>query len=64
MQEDTIEDSIKLMILIYLCLDENIPKKFINRCQINPDHSTDTYRTDLQFYVISLIFRSLKYVII
>lgn len=39
------------MILIYLCLDETIPKKFINRCQLNPDHSTETYRTDLQFYV-------------
>jgi hypothetical protein len=52
------------MILIYLCLDERIPKKFVNRCQINPDHSTDTYRTDLQFYVMNYLFRSPKSVII
>ena len=39
------------MILIYLCVDESIPKKFIYRCQINPDRSNDSYRTDLQFYV-------------
>lgn len=39
------------MILIYLCVDESIPKKFIYRCQLNPDISNDNYRTDLQFYV-------------
>jgi hypothetical protein len=59
-QDDGIEDSIKLMILIYLCLDESIPKKFIHRCQINPDHATESYRTDLQFYVHILECRYLN----
>ena len=63
-EEEGIEDSIKLMILIYLCLDESIPKKFINRCQINPDHASDSYRTDIQFYVIILVVRFLSYAII
>lgn len=50
-QSDKVEDSIKLMILIHLSLDESVPERFINRCQINPSQSTSHYRTDLQFYV-------------
>jgi hypothetical protein len=50
-KSDKVEDSIKLMILIHLSLDESVPERFINRCQLTPDHSTEHYRTDLQFYV-------------
>ena len=39
------------MIMIYLSVDDSIPKKFIYRCQINPDKTNEFYRTDLQFYV-------------
>ena len=55
-QEETLYDPIKLMILIYLCEDDNIPQNFINRCRLNPNVGIDTYRTDLEFYVGSLYY--------
>lgn len=40
-------DPIKLMILIYLCADEEIPKKHLEKCRVNPNLIIDAYRTDL-----------------
>ena len=45
-------DPIKLMILIYLCEDTEIPKRHLWKCRVNPSTDVDTYRTDLEFYVL------------
>jgi hypothetical protein len=39
------------MILIYVCKDDQIPRKHIYRCKINPSTGVINYRTDLEFYV-------------
>ena len=53
-------DPIKLMILIYLCADEQIPRKHLEKCRVNPNLAHDSYRTDLEFYVKPSLFRSRK----
>lgn len=46
-QDDTLFDPIKLMILIYLCEDPGVTRSHIERCRINPPSEIDSYRTDL-----------------
>ena len=50
-QEITMYDPIKLMILIYLCEDTDIPKRHLWKCRVNPNLGVDSYRSDLEFYV-------------
>ena len=50
-------DPIKLMILIYLCEDVEIPKRHLRKCRVNPSIDIESYRTDLEFYVLPLQFR-------
>lgn len=50
-------DPIKLMILIYLCEDTEIPKRHLWKCRVNPSSSVDTYRSDLEFYVRFIIIQ-------
>lgn len=45
-------DPLKLMIIIYLCEDKDIPHKLIQRCRLNPDLSLKyKNRIDIEFYV-------------
>lgn len=46
-QEELLMDPVKLMILIYVCNDDSIPNKHIERCKINPSTGVINYRTDL-----------------
>lgn len=44
-------DPVKLMILIYVCNDDSVPSRHIERFKINPSTGVINYRTDLEFYV-------------
>ena len=50
-QDELLMDPVKLMILIYVCNDDSIPNKHIEKCKINPSTGVINYRTDLEFYV-------------
>ncbi len=53
-EEESLYDPIKLLILIYLWQDDAIPQKHINRCRLNANINSETYRTDLEFYIPQL----------
>lgn len=59
-QDKILYDPVKIMILIYVCNDDNIPAKHIAKCKINPSSGVTNYRTDLEFYVGLFLFRFLR----
>lgn len=62
-QDELLMDPVKLMILIYVCNDDTIPNKHIEKCKINPSTGVINYRTDLEFYVQLHLYRFLNFAI-